>query len=98
MPTIQLISFFFIFLPLFSHENSPIGLVNHIGEFSRLKRSVPGGTLRLYLLNKQSGQKDYNNSDYIIRNEDISNFCAFRGSVLGILSVVLILPVLPRSV
>jgi len=39
----NLISFFFIFLPLFSHENAPIGLVNHIGAFSysQTKRVLP---------------------------------------------------------
>ena len=35
-PVLTMISFFFIFLPLFSHENTPIGLVNHIGVFSYL--------------------------------------------------------------
>jgi len=32
-----MISFFFIFLPLFFSEKSPIGLVNRIGGFSRQK-------------------------------------------------------------
>ena len=64
---INLISFFFIFLPLFSHENVPIGLVNHIGAFSYIfpyvAKSVQVNNLHAFQLSSIENNRE-NKGDY----------------------------------